>query len=208
MGEEYSIEVHRIITEQKEKSRQSHEKKVKQMETQYAIAKSTAINKRRLEKIKARQEVLASISNDVKAKIVSQMSDRSKHEKLIKDLIVQGLLMFLENEVTVRCRECDKDIVSACLQKAEDEYTKVIEKQTGVKKTCKLSRDSTYLPPPPKAGQDGPSCLGGVVLSCQGGKISIDNTLDLRLNLVMEQDKPAIRNKLFPHVSPGYANGR
>merc|ERR1711920_330607 len=102
-------------------------------------------------------------------------------------------------EVTVQCRECDKTLIASCLPKAEQEYSKVIEQQTGVKKMCKLSPSDTYLPPPPKGGQNGPSCLGGVVLSCQGGKITIDNTLDLRLNLVMEQDKPAIRNKLFPN---------
>merc|ERR1712045_950472 len=48
--EEFSIEVHRLITEQKEKIRQSYEKRVKQIETKYAIAKSMAINKKRLEK--------------------------------------------------------------------------------------------------------------------------------------------------------------
>merc|ERR1719191_843193 len=73
--EEFSIEVHRLITEQKEKVRQAYERKSKQIETEYAIAKSTAVNKQRLEKIKARQEVLASITDDVKAKIKSQMND-------------------------------------------------------------------------------------------------------------------------------------
>eukprot|EP00408_Alexandrium_pacificum_P010249 CAMPEP_0171234128 /NCGR_PEP_ID=MMETSP0790-20130122/41273_1 /TAXON_ID=2925 /ORGANISM="Alexandrium catenella, Strain OF101" /LENGTH=69 /DNA_ID=CAMNT_0011700403 /DNA_START=70 /DNA_END=275 /DNA_ORIENTATION=+ len=36
--EEFSIEVHRLITEQKEKVRQTYERKAKQIETQYAIA--------------------------------------------------------------------------------------------------------------------------------------------------------------------------
>merc|ERR1711992_212593 len=66
--EEFSIEVHRLITEQKEKVRQSYEKKVKQIETKYAIAKSMAINKKRLEKIKARQEVMSGIADEAKAK--------------------------------------------------------------------------------------------------------------------------------------------
>merc|ERR1719251_581019 len=87
--EEFLIEVHRLITEQKEKVRQGYERKVKQFETEYAIAKSTAINKQRLEKIKARQEVLASITDDVKAKIKNKLENNKEHETLIKNLIVQ-----------------------------------------------------------------------------------------------------------------------
>merc|ERR1712050_202848 len=70
--EEFSIEVHRLITEQKEKIRQDYEKKVKKVETSYAIAKSMAINKQRLEKIKARQEVMQGIAGDVKKKLASE----------------------------------------------------------------------------------------------------------------------------------------
>merc|ERR1719373_430455 len=71
--EEFSIEVHRLITESKEKVRQGFEKKAKQIETQYAIAKSMAINKQRLEKIKARQEVMSSISEDVKGELTKSI---------------------------------------------------------------------------------------------------------------------------------------
>merc|ERR1719414_1522775 len=70
--EEFSIEVHRLLTEQKEKIRQGYERKVKQIETQYAIAKSMAINKQRLEKIKARQEVMSGIADEAKAKLKQQ----------------------------------------------------------------------------------------------------------------------------------------
>merc|ERR1712048_177063 len=80
--EEFSIEVHRLITEQKEKVRQTYEKKTKQIETQYAIAKSMAINKQRLEKIKARQEVMGKIANDVRAGLESKSQDKPFVTKL------------------------------------------------------------------------------------------------------------------------------
>mmetsp|Transcript_2491 Transcript_2491/g.7471 ORF Transcript_2491/g.7471 Transcript_2491/m.7471 type:complete len:233 (+) Transcript_2491:68-766(+) len=197
--EEFSIEVHRLITEQKEKVRQGYERKVKQIETQYAIAKSMAINKQRLEKIKARQEVVHKISDDVKGKLAKEMMNPELCKTFITKLIVQGLLMLLENEVVVRCRESDKELVRSCLQPAISEYSKVIKAETGATKACQLSiDDKKYLPPAPVEGEEKPSCLGGVVLLCQNGKISIDNTIDLRLQLVMEQDKPAIRKLLFP----------
>eukprot|EP00438_Fugacium_kawagutii_P012402 Skav215507 [mRNA] locus=scaffold165:1016100:1027269:- [translate_table: standard] len=195
--EDFSIEVYRLITEQKEKVRVSYEKKTKQIETQYAIARSMAINKQRLEKIKARQEVMHKISSDAETEIVKELQKAGKGKQFITQLLVQGMLMLLESEVVVRCRESDQSLVQGCLKDAADQYASLIKKETGATKTCALTIDKAFLPAAPVAGKDGPSCLGGVMLFCQGGKISVDNTIDMRLNLVMEQAKPAIRGLLF-----------
>jgi len=193
--EEFGIEKFRIVTGQKEKIRQDYSKKAKQVETECAIARSLAINKARLEKIKARQDVLGKVSDDAKA----QLQKAGTSKEFITKLIMQGALMLLEDNVTVQCRQCDKQIVESCLPVAQAEYAKVIQTQTGATKAVKLSIDNnSFLPPPPKPGSDAKSCLGGVVLSCQGGSIKIDNTIDLRLQLELEQDKPAIRQLLFP----------
>merc|ERR1719158_2193922 len=90
----------------KDKIRQEYVRKAKQVETQCAIARSTAINRSRLEKIKARQEVLGKVQEDVTSKLQKELNDPSKHKKLITDLITQGLLMLLEEDVSVQCREC------------------------------------------------------------------------------------------------------
>ncbi|CAE8629890.1 unnamed protein product [Polarella glacialis] len=197
--EEFSIEVHKLITDQKEKVRQAYERKTKQVETSYAIAKSMAINKQRLEKIKARQEVMNKVGDDAKGQLVKEMQKADSGKKFITGLIVQGLLMLLEKEVVVRCRKSDVAMVAGCLKDASDQYAKIIKDQSGASKACALTIDSsTFLPPAPVPGQHGQSCLGGVLLHCFNGKITIDNTLDVRLNLVMEQAKPAIRALLFP----------
>merc|ERR1712012_702655 len=136
------------------------------------------MGKQRLEKIKARQEVILKVADDAKAKL----KESSSNKDFMVKLIVQGLLMFLETEVTVKCREADKTMVESCLQAASDQYAKVIKSETGAAKSVKCIVDkSGFLP---KEG------LGGVVLICGDGKISIDNTIDARLGLVMEQDKP------------------
>eukprot|EP00405_Crypthecodinium_cohnii_P001414 CAMPEP_0194753130 /NCGR_PEP_ID=MMETSP0323_2-20130528/7069_1 /TAXON_ID=2866 ORGANISM="Crypthecodinium cohnii, Strain Seligo" /NCGR_SAMPLE_ID=MMETSP0323_2 /ASSEMBLY_ACC=CAM_ASM_000346 /LENGTH=217 /DNA_ID=CAMNT_0039670739 /DNA_START=27 /DNA_END=680 /DNA_ORIENTATION=+ len=183
--EEFSIEVHRLITEQKDKIISTYEKKVKQIDTQYAIAKSLAINKQRLEKIKARQEVMHKIETDVKPSLEKQSQDQT----FVTKLIVQGLLMLLEDKVTVTCRQKDVELVKKCLASAEKEYAKQIKEQAGATKSVSLTIDTSYLPA---------TCMGGVVLSCFNDKIKIDNTVDARLGLVMEQAKPAIRGLLFP----------
>lgn len=193
--EEFGIEKFRIVTSQKEKIRQEYARKAKQVETQCAIARSLAINKSRLEKIKARQDVLNKIQDDAKKQLTAQGQDKA----FVTKLIVQGALMLLEENVSVRCRQCDEAMVQSCLQPASDEFAKVIKAETGATRTAKFTIDkSNPLAPPPQAGSDAKSCSGGVVLSCQNGSIVIDNTVDIRLRLAIEQDKPALRQLLFP----------
>lgn len=197
--QEFSVEKQRLVNQMKEKIVQEYERKRKQIETQKAIARSTAINKSRLETIKARQDVLGHIANDTKAKVAQELANEAKAKSFITKLIVQGALMLLEEDVQVRCRACDNKLVEACLQDAAAEYAKVVQAEAGVAKTVKLTLDSSVkLPPAPSAGDHGKSCLGGVVLACQKGTITIDNTIDSRLGLVMEQAKPTIRHLLFP----------
>jgi len=196
--EDFNIEKLKLVQQMKDKIRQEYVRKAKQVETQCAIARSTAINRSRLEKIKARQEVLGKVQDDVTAKLQAELRSEPKHKKIITDLITQGLLLLLEEEVSVKCRQCDERLVQGCLNDAASEYTKVIKNQTGATKSVKLTIDkSGYLAPPPGQGA-GKSCIGGVALSCSDGKIMVNNTLDERLKLTMELDKPAIRGILFP----------
>ncbi|CAJ1335733.1 unnamed protein product [Effrenium voratum] len=196
--QEESIERLKIVNSMKEKIQQDYSRKLKQVDTQAAIARSTAINRSRLEKIKSRQEMLGHLSDDSEKELVKRLTDKGAQKKFITKLIVQGLLMLLEDKVEVRCRKCDEALVSECLGDAAKEYAQVIKDNTGAVKSCSLSLDKkTSLPPAPTGDQHGPSCLGGVVLACQEGSITIDNTIDSRLGLVMEQAKPTIRKYLF-----------
>mmetsp|Transcript_80938 Transcript_80938/g.241204 ORF Transcript_80938/g.241204 Transcript_80938/m.241204 type:complete len:234 (+) Transcript_80938:92-793(+) len=196
--QEFSVEKLKVVNSTKEKIEQEYARKVKQIETAQAIARSTAINRSRLEKIKGRQDVISKIADETKTTLADQLKSEAKLKPFITKLIVQGMLMLLEDEVQVRCRSCDEATVKACLQPAMDEYSNVIQKETGSKKTCKLSIDTAVrLPPAPGGKESGPSCLGGVVLACQNGSITIDNTIDSRLGLVLEQAKPKVRSLLF-----------
>merc|ERR1712232_120077 len=123
---------------------------------------------------------------DVRAKLSASGGEKA----LIIKLIVQGLLKLLEPEVGICCRDKDASLVQSAFAEAAAQYSQVIKAQTGASKSVKLFVDKSASLPA--------TCLGGVVLTCQGGLIKIDNTLDLRLNLVMEQDKPAIRKLLLP----------
>merc|ERR1719163_589992 len=67
--EDFNIEKLKLVQQMKEKIRGEFTRKAKQVETQRAIARSTAINNSRLQKIAARQEVIGNLTQDVKAKL-------------------------------------------------------------------------------------------------------------------------------------------
>merc|ERR1712217_373749 len=186
-----------IVNQAKEKIQEDYKRKAKQMETQNAIARSTAINKSRLQKIKSRQDVLAQIKEDSKDALIQELKNETKSKDFVKKLMVQGMLMLLEDQVEVRCRACDDKLVESCIPDAMAEYKRVIKAETGAEKECKVSIDRQNKLPPPPSDPHSPSCIGGVVLACQGGTIAIDNTIDSRLKLVLEQAKPNLRKLLF-----------
>jgi V-type H+-transporting ATPase subunit E len=195
--QEFSVEKLKVVNQTKEKILADYARKSKLVETQGAIARSTAINRSRLEKIKARQEVITHLSTDSKAELTKQLQSEAKSKTFITKLIVQGALMLLEDDVVVRCRACDDALVQSCLAAASAEYQQVIMQQAKTQKKLTLSLDKAVkLPLAPDASSH-ESCLGGVVLTCQNGTITIDNTIDARLNLVLEQAKPTIRHLLF-----------
>merc|ERR1712129_564017 len=181
----------------REKLDQDYARKVKQLETQHAIARSTAINRSRLTKIKARQDMLGRVSTDTKASLQQELKSDAKMKTFVTKLIVQGLLMLLEDEVQVRCRASDDGLVQSCLSEAADAYAKAVQSASGVSKTVKLSLDKSVKLPAAPGAQPGASCLGGVVLACQEGAITVDDTIDSRMGLVLEQAKPMIRQLLF-----------
>ena len=61
-------------------------------------------------------------------------------KSFVTNLITQGLLMLLETNVQVRCREQDVNMVEKCLGEAAKQYTAVIKKETGAERSCKAAR--------------------------------------------------------------------
>merc|ERR1739845_150931 len=114
-------------------------------------------------------EVMGKIQEDVKQALVAQMKSEANVKPFITKLIVQGLLMLLEADVEIRCKESDAKLVEAVLKDATSQYSSIISNETKATKACKLSvNKKEFLPA---------STIGGVVLACQGGKITIDNTI-------------------------------
>jgi len=172
--------------EQKDKFEGNLEKSLVKLKSTQAIKKSLGVNAARLAKITKQQDRLNDISKDVKAQTTKLAQDGD----FICNLIVQSCLMLLEDKVEVRCRPQDEAVVNGVLNAAAEKYHNIIHTQSKQSKNVALEVDTKN--PLPRDG------IGGVVCSIRNGDIQVDNTIDARLGLVMEQDKPAIRSKLFP----------
>jgi len=192
-AEEFSIEKAKIVQAEKRKIMQEFERKEKQVAVQKKIAYSNELNQSRLKVLKARDDSVNSVVAEARGKLKDLGQPGEPYKKLLRDLIVQGLIKLSEPEVQVRCRKQDLDMVKQVLNQALKEY----EAKTG--KSCQLTVDSSrFLPASPDtAGSGEPTCAGGVVLSVNDDKILCNNTLDARINLAFEQKLPEIRTELF-----------
>merc|ERR1712194_888088 len=170
----------------KNKMEREFAEKKKKQQTKEAIAHSAAVNKQRLAKVNQQHAVLAKITDEAKVSLGNQLSDKQVKQDFLAELIVQGLLVLLGEDVGICCLESDVEIVTAATPAAQKMYADAIKKQSGADKKCSLSVSSVRL-----------NGLGGVVLECKNGAITIDNTIDARLRHVMDQAKPQIRKMLF-----------
>ncbi len=71
---------------------QEFDKKKKQADTQKAIARSTAINRARLQKIEARQHYMTQLADVCARELKTFARSKDKYQALLIDLIVQGCL--------------------------------------------------------------------------------------------------------------------
>jgi len=187
--EEFNIEKLKVVQQMKEKIRQEMTRKAKLQETKRAIARSTAINQARLQKMEKRHKCIDMIEEESKAALIALTNKKGEYEKVLTDLIMEGALRMVEDQVTIRCRKKDAASVNNSISAAADKYAKLLQAQTGLTKATKFVIDTEHLPD---------DSIGGVILSVMDGKIRLDNTLDSRLRLQMESNMPVIRQTLFP----------
>ncbi|KAL8433081.1 hypothetical protein Efla_006280 [Eimeria flavescens] len=157
--EDFNIEKLKLVQQMKDKIRQEFDKKAKKLEVQRSIDRSTAINKARLRRIAAQEQVVNEVCIQSQKQLAAISSDTARYKELLTDLIVQGLLRLLEPEVIIRCREMDRPVVESVLSAAATKYSNVLSNEAGLNKSVKLSVDKSgrYLPPPPSSDPEVPS---------------------------------------------------
>ncbi|KAI1755760.1 ATPase, V1/A1 complex, subunit E [Xylaria castorea] len=182
-NEEFSIEKSKLVREETDAIDATYAKKFKQASMTQQITRSTVANKTRLRVLGARQEMLDDIFDQAAQKLASAAKDESKYKTVLKGLLLEGMYALSEDEVAVRARKADADVVKTAAKEAEEEY----KKETGKSSKVKLDEENTL----PEETSGGVFILGG------NGKIEINNTLEERLRLLQSSALPAVRKALF-----------
>ncbi|XP_067676610.1 V-type proton ATPase subunit E-like [Haliotis asinina] len=181
--EEFNIEKGRLVQQQRVKIMELYERKEKQVELHKKIQMSNLLNQARLRVLKAREDHIKAVLDECSKRLGRVTEDRAKYQNVLEGLISQGLYQLLETNVTIRCREVDRDVVQAAIPAAINSY-KTATKGRDVKVTVDTDN---YLPS---------DTAGGVELISQS-KFKVENTLDSRLDLISQQMLPELREILF-----------
>ncbi|TGJ82833.1 hypothetical protein E0Z10_g5930 [Xylaria hypoxylon] len=182
-SEEFSIEKSKLVREETDAIDATYAKKFKQASMTQQITRSTVANKTRLRVLGARQELLDDIFDQASKKLANAAKDKGKYKTVLKGLILEGMYALSEDEVTVRARKADSDVVKKAAKEAEEEY----QKETGNSSKVKLDEGNT-LPA---------ESSGGIFIVGGNGKIEINNTFEERLRLLQSSALPTVRKALF-----------
>ncbi|KAK4508010.1 hypothetical protein PRZ48_001745 [Zasmidium cellare] len=183
--EEFSIEKSKLVRSETSRIDDEYKKKFTQAGMSQQITKSTLANKTRLRILSSRQELLDKLFEDANKKLADTASkDKSKYEKVLKNIILEGLYALVnEKKVTLRCRKKDDDVVKKAAEGAKEEYKK------NLKRDVEINIDSKEKVPENSAG--------GVIILSGNGKIDVNNTFEERLHLLETEALPAVRATLF-----------
>lgn len=155
--ENFSVEKLKVLQSMKDKVRDEYRKKAKALETERAIAESTAINKARLKVFAFRQGKLTETLNGATQSLAEVSSDNQKYCKLCIDLIVQAMLRVLEPKMLVRCRQADVASVRTCLEPAKEKYRKILADSCQLNVNVSLAIDEQNYLLPGEAKDDAPT---------------------------------------------------
>jgi V-type H+-transporting ATPase subunit E len=180
--EEFAIEKDNLVNQQKLKIQQFYLKKEKQVELQRKIQHSNLQNQSRIATLKAREDLIQKLKDSANDELGAIGTDPAQYSKLLTNLIAQAFYRLIENDVFIKCREKDVQLVTKAIEDAKVLY------KTALKRDVNCTILKTYLHP---------EISGGIEAFTSDGKIRVVNTLEARLNMLFNQMIPEIRVKLF-----------
>lgn len=132
-NEEFEIEKSKLVRQETDAIDTQYEKKFKQATMSQQITRSTVANKIRLKVLGARQELLDSIFEDAQKQLADGAKDKGKYQKVLKGLILEGFYAMNEDELQIRAKKKDYDLVNEAIEEAAAEYKKSLGRDTTAK---------------------------------------------------------------------------
>ena len=143
-----------------------------------------------------REKCIQKIKDDVKEKLIDEIATikNPEYKRVLKNIIIQGMIKLLEDEVVLKCREEDVSYVESITSECSSEFKAFMLQETGRDYATKLTVDRTKCITKQDGGQ-----YGGVILSSTDRRIICINTMLSRLNQCFDELLPDIRRTLFPN---------
>ncbi len=126
--EEFAIEKSKLVRQDTSSIDSTYAKKHKQASMSQQITRSTLANKTRIKVLSARQELLDELFEKARDQLAGYAKDKAKYEGMCKGLILEGLYALNEQEVAVRARKADYDVVRKAIDGAKKEYKEKLGK--------------------------------------------------------------------------------
>ncbi|CAF0970539.1 unnamed protein product [Rotaria magnacalcarata] len=182
--EEFNIEKSRLVSQQRVKIIEYYDKKEKQIELQRKIQHSNLANASRLSILKARDDYVHALKEEARQRLSILTQNRSKYICILANLITQGLLVLMEPNIMIKCRQDDYGLVQRLIPDAIRRYKQILQKEN-INTTID---DKNFL---------ADNIAGGVEFYALEGKIKVSNTIETRLEMIFNQMLPEIRQDLF-----------
>jgi len=186
--EEFNIEKLRMVEAEKQKIRQEYERKEKQVEVQKRIKQSNDVRISRLRTLKARDDAMQGLLAEAAAKLPALTKDKT-YPKLLESLILEALKTLNDPKVVVTPVAGGEKATTAALAGATAAFKSWATETNGAEWAAGIS--VTMSSTSAKAGTGGVTCAGF------NGSITLQNTLESRLNLAYECYLPNLRAALF-----------
>ena len=169
-----------IIEKEREKLNNDFEKKIKQTEVKQRIQHSQELSQSRLQLLRAEDAHLQTLMIEVRNKLM-QIRETKEYQTLIKQLIIQGIKILNDRNITIRCIQKDLDIVKSIVNDIMKDHPKL-----------KIEIDELFCL------ED--KVIGGVTIATLGDSIICNNTLEHRMNQALITALPLIRKTVFPSL--------
>jgi V-type H+-transporting ATPase subunit E len=210
---DFEKEKTRILDQGKEDVKEALEKKLRTIEAQKKIERSSRINSSRLRKMNSRNEVVMRILGDAEVELARRIeTDRGFYKELLRKLIIQSFISLLEHKITIKCLERDRqlieEIIPGCVKEFQDLAKRemdveewpleaVIDNRGYLQLRNLKDVEEGHERGVHKADED-KKCFGGIIVFNGDLSIICKNTVDARLELCFQDSLPPIRGLLFP----------
>jgi len=108
------------------------------------------MNKLRLEKLKIKIDCVNSVLDEVRTGLINRIKNKpDDYRQVLKDLIIQGLVKLLEENVHIICKKSDFKVVCSLIEECKVAFNNLIAKESNKAKSINvnITIDEKYFLP-------------------------------------------------------------